>query len=60
MATGAVVCQVFISRPLVSQEPCERWLLVDSVVFPTEPPPGVQGGVAISVDGCGSIHNWDF
>ena len=40
VAPGGVVCQVFVSRLLVLQEPCERRLLVYSVVFSTDPPPG--------------------
>ena len=59
MVSGGVVCQVFVSRLLVPREPFERRLLVDIVVFPTDPPPGVQGVAAISVTGCGSMQNWD-
>ena len=58
VAAGGVVCQVFVSRLLLSREPCERRLLVESVVFPTDPPPlGVQGGAAISVTGCFYMQN---
>ena len=60
MVSGGVVCQVFVSRLLVPREPFERRLLVDIVVFPTDPPPGVQGGYAISETGCGSMQNQDF
>ena len=60
MVAGGVVCQVFVSWLLVPREPCERRLLVDSVVFPTDPLPGVQGGAAISVTECGFVQNRDF
>ena len=60
VAVGGVVFQVFVSLLLVPREPCERRLLVYSVVFPNEPHPGVQGGAAISVTGCGSMKNWYF
>ena len=39
VAAGGVVFQVFISRILVPRQPCEHRILVDSVVFPTDPPP---------------------
>ena len=55
-----MVFQFFVSWLLVPREPCERWLLEASVVFPTEPPPGVQGEAAISVTGWGSVQNFDF
>ena len=60
VASGGVVCQVFVSLLIVPQEPCERRLLVYNVVFPTDPPPGFQGGDAISETGCGSVQNRDF
>ena len=44
VAAGGVVCHGFDSLLLVSQEPCEFRILVDRLVFPTNPPPGVQGG----------------
>ena len=60
VAVGGVVCQVFVSWILVPREPCGSRLLVESVVFTTDTPPGVQGGSAISVTGCGSMQNRDF
>ena len=60
VAAGGVVCQVLVSLLLVPREPCERRLLVDSVVFHTDPPPGVQGGAEISETGYGSVQNQDF
>ena len=60
VAAGGMVCQLFVSQLLVPREPCERRLLVDSVVFPTELPPGVQGGDAIFVTGCEFMHSRDF
>ena len=40
-----MVCQVFVSLLLVPREPCERRILVDSVVFPTDPPLGSKEGL---------------
>ena len=60
VAAGDIVCQVFVCWLLVPQEPCECRLLMDNVVFPTEQPPGVQGGDEISMTGCGSMKNQDF
>ena len=44
VAAGGVVFQVLVSLLLVPREPCEIWLLVYSVVFPTDPPLGSKGG----------------
>ena len=57
VAVGGAVYQVFVSWLRMPRKPCELQLLVDSVVFPTEPPPQVQGGGAISVNGCCSMQN---
>ena len=60
VAAGGVVCHGFESLLLVSQEPCDRRLLVERVVLPTDPPPGVQGGADISATGCVSEQKRDF
>ena len=60
VAAGGVVCHGFESLLLVLQEPCDRRLLVDRVVFPTNPPPGAQGEADISATGCVSVQKWDF
>ena len=60
VAAGGVVCQNFESLLCVPQELCERRLFVDRVVFPTDPPHGVQGGADISVTGCVSAQKRDF
>ena len=57
---GGVACHAFVSRLLVPQEPCDHWLLVESVVLPTEFPPGAQGGAAIAVTRGGAAQNRDF
>ena len=57
---GGVVCQVFVSRLRVLQVPWDLLLLVESVVLPTEPPPGAQWGAAISVTGGWAVQNLDF
>ena len=46
-----MVCHVFVPRLCVPRVPWDSRLLVENVVFPTEPPPGAQGGAAISVTG---------
>ena len=60
VAAGGMFCQGFESLLLVPREPCERRLLVDRVVFPTDPPPGVQGGADIYETGCVSVQKHDF
>ena len=60
VAAGAVVCHDFDSLILVPRETCELRLLVDRVVFPTDPPRGVQGGTDIYETGCLSAQNQDF
>ena len=57
---GGVVCHVFVSQIIVPQVPWERRLLVEIMVFPTDPPPGAQGGAAILVNGGWAVHNLDF
>ena len=57
---GGVVCHVFVLRLCVPREPWDRRLLVDSMVFPAEPPPGAQGGDAISVTGGCAAQNREF
>ena len=54
-----VAYHAFVSRLLVYQEPCDRRLLVESVVFPTEPPPGTQGWAEILLTGGGAAQNRD-
>ena len=60
VAAGGMVCQVFYSLLLVPREPCELRILVDRVVFPIDPPPGVQGGSDISETRCVSAQKRDF
>ena len=60
IATGGVVCHGLESLILVPREPCDRRLCVERVVFPTDPPPGVQGGADISATGCVSAQKRDF
>ena len=55
-----MVCHVLVSRLHVTWVPWDLWLLVESVVFPTEPPPGSQGGAAILVTGGWAAQNLDF
>ena len=45
VVAGGVAFHAFVLRLLVPRETCDRQLLVDSVVFPTEFPPGIQGGM---------------
>ena len=45
---------------VVLRLPWDLQLLVESVVFPTEPPPGAQGGAAILVTGGWAAQNLDF
>ena len=59
-SAGGVVCHGFVSMFLVLREPCDRRLRVDRVVFPTDPPPGVQKGADISATGCVSAQKRDF
>ena len=59
-ATGGVVCHGLVSMLLVPRELCDRRLRVEMVVFPTDLPPGVQGGVDISATGCVSAQKRDF
>ena len=49
---GGAVCHGLVSLLLVPREPCYRRLRVEMGVFPTDPPPGVQGGFEISATGC--------
>ena len=60
VAAGGVFCHGFESPLLVPREPCDRRLLVDMVVVPTDPPPGVQGGADISATGCVSAQKRYF
>ena len=57
---GGVVFHVFLSRICVPRVPWDRQLLVESVVFSTDPPPGAQGGAAILVTGGWAAQNLDF
>ena len=47
-AGGGVVCHGLVSLIIASWELCDRRLRVEMVVFPTDPPPGIQGGVETS------------
>ena len=58
-AAGGVVCHGLVSLLLVPRKPCDRRLRVEMVVFRTDPPPGVQGGVDISDTGCVSAQKRD-
>ena len=40
--------------------PWDILILVDSVVLPTDPPPGAQWGAAILVTGGWAVQNLDF
>ena len=60
VAAGGVVCHGFESLLIVLREPCDRRLRVERVVFPTDPPPGVQGGADIFATRCVSAHKRDF
>ena len=44
-AAGGVVCDGILSLLIVPRELCDRRLRAEMVVFLTDPPPGVQGGV---------------
>ena len=57
---GGMVCHVFVSRLRVPRVPWDLLILVESVVLPTEPPPGAQWGAAISVTGGWAVKNLDF
>ena len=59
-AAGGVACHGLVSPLLVPRELYDRCLCVDMVVFPTDPPPGVQGGVETSATGCASEQKRDF
>ena len=59
-AAGGVVCHGLVSLLLGPRELCDRRLRVEMVVFPTDPPPGVQGGVETSATGCVSEQKRDF
>ena len=60
VVTGGVFCHDFLLRLLLPREPCGCRLLVYSVVFPTEFPPGAQGGDEILVTGGGAAQNRYF
>ena len=59
-AAGGVVCHGLVSLILVPQDLYDRRLRVEMVVFPTDPLPGVQGGVETSATGCVSEQKRDF
>ena len=59
-AAGGVVCHSLVSLLLVPRELCDRRLRVEMVVFPIDPPPGIQGGVETSATGCFSEQKRDF
>ena len=60
VVAGSVVCHAFVLLIIVPWESCDLRLLVESVVFPTEFPPGAQGGAAIAVTRGGAAQNRDF
>ena len=59
-AVGGAACHSLASLLLVPRELCDLRLRVEMVVFPTDPPPGVQGGIEISPTGCVSAQKRDF
>ena len=59
-AAGGIFCHILVSLLPVPRELCDRRLRVEMVVFQTDPPPGVQGGVETSATGCVSEQKRDF
>ena len=59
-AAGGAACHGLVSLLIVPWELCDLRLRVDMVMFPTDPPPGFQGGVEISPTGCLSAQKRDF
>ena len=59
-AAGGAACHSLVYLLLVPRELCDLRLHVEMIVFPTDPPPGVQGGVEISPTGCVSAQKRDF
>ena len=59
LSAGPVVASG-VSRLSVPWEPCDCWLLVDSVVFHADFPPDAQMGSEILVTGGGVAQNRDF
>ena len=57
---GGVVCYIFVSQLRVPRVPWDLLLLVESVVLPTEPPPGAQWGATILVTGGWAVQNLDL
>ena len=57
---GGAACHGLVPLLLVPREPCDLRLRVEMVVFPTNPPPGVQGGVDIYPTECVSAQKQDF
>ena len=57
---SGVVCHVFVSRLRVPRVSWGILLLVESVVLPTDPPPGAQWGAAILVTGSWAVQNLDL
>ena len=55
-----MVCHVFVLRLRVPRVPWDIRLLEESVVLPTEPPPGAQWGDAILLTGSWVVQNMDF
>ena len=60
IVAGGVFCHAFVLRILGLQEPCDRRLLVESVVFTTELPPDAQDLAVILVTWGGAAQNRDF
>ena len=57
---GREVYQVLVLQLLVLQSPWGLRLIVDSVMLPTDPPPGTHGGANISETGGRAARNLYF
>ena len=54
------VYHVFVYRFYVPQVPWDQQLYVESMIFPTDTPPGAHGGAEIYDTGVWETHNCDF
>ena len=59
-AVGGAACHVLVFLLPFPWELCDLRLRVEMVVFPTDPPPGVQGGVETYPTGCVSAQKRYF
>ena len=59
-AASGAACNGLVSLLLVPWDLCDLRLRVETVVFPIDTPPGVQGGVEISPTGYVSAQKRDF